>query len=469
MSRGSRSLTEAQLRELGRTGGSPAVLERLAADQDARRLLLLRAILDTAESAPRDTLPPAALARLRLHWTILEEADRADRAATRTVLHYPLLGPWAQRCLRLLAAPRAPTGSTRETDHLGAVAAAAAVRAGLHRTFRLMARGGRLALPTLGVLDLRGAPGAPPSPLVELVTDDGTLTVLPPAAPPVVVRPGAAGVRPSADPRWTPVHLLRSPAGTVLLDHLDPYRTADSGLERHGLAPAEALGKEVRDRWEEAWASVAPLLAVGGRQRLDDLALLRCLVPLAPPPGAATAGGGPLHCSGTRREAFGAVLSSTPQSPAFLAATLVHELHHIKLSALAELTPLHTADGRPRHWAPWRPDPRPFDGLLQGTYSHAALADYWQRFALHTTDAALRDLAWAEHARCREQVAAVLPVIAGSRSLTPAGRILTDELLAHHTALGARPAPAGHQARAAAYVATARAAWKRRHPAGPGG
>ncbi|PJT49546.1 HEXXH motif domain-containing protein, partial [Streptomyces albidoflavus] len=91
-----------------------------------------------------------------------------------------------------------------------------------------------------------------------------------------------------------------------------------------------------------------------------------------PPPGS---------CSGTRREAFGAVLSSEPPDAAGFAETLVHETQHIKLAALAALTPLHHAGPAPRHFAPWRPDPRPFDGLWHGVYSHLALADWWLRHA----------------------------------------------------------------------------------------
>ncbi|RPK32028.1 hypothetical protein EES39_39565 [Streptomyces sp. ADI92-24] len=173
---------------------------------------------------------------------------------------------------------------------------------------------------------------------------------------------------------------------------------------------------------------------------------------LGPPPGSGPNGEAAAHCSGTRREAFGAVLSSNPATPAYFASTLVHELQHTKLAALGTLVPLHHEDATPRHFAPWRADPRPFDGLLQGAYSHLALADYWQRFALGARRVTHRDLAWAEHARCRQQVGAVLPALAGSALLTVQGRVLVNEMITLYHRLEDSPPVAGHLARATELV-----------------
>ncbi|MGW1658440.1 hypothetical protein [Streptomyces atratus] len=48
--------------------------------------------------------------------------------------------------------------------------------------------------------------------------------------------------------------------------------------------------------------------------------LLRCLVPLGPPPGSGPTGEAAAHCSGTRRETCGAVPSSRPATPAYFAS-----------------------------------------------------------------------------------------------------------------------------------------------------
>ncbi|WP_066948172.1 aKG-HExxH-type peptide beta-hydroxylase [Streptomyces lushanensis] len=460
------AVPETVLRELGRTEGGSETLALLVRDQHTRRLVLLRALLDAAEAAPPALCPPEALDRLRQDWALLEAAERADRAAVRAVLLYPLAGPWAQRCLSgLTAAGPAPVPAPElraDLDHFSALAAAAAIRARLPFTARLTAHDGLLALPTLGAL--RTEPG-PPAP-VDAELAEERVTLRQKDAAPVTVRITDDGAR-AADPRWLPVRTLppvRPGAAPVPLDDLDPYRAADSGLERHGLSAVTSLDDDERAVWARSWAGVEPLLRIGGPHRpAEAAALLRCLVPLAPPPGAAPTGEGAAHSSGTRREAFGAVLSSRPATAAFFASTLVHELQHTKLAALAALVPLHHEDATPRHFAPWRSDPRPFDGLLQGAYSHLALADYWQRFALGAERLSHRDLAWAEHARCREQVGAVLPVLAGSGALTQEGRVLVNEMIAVYHRIAETSPPPGHLTRAVAYVRTARMIWRQRN------
>lgn len=502
------AVSETLLRELGRTEGGDAI-GLLVRDQHARRLVRLRAVLDAAAALPAALGPPGALDRLRADWSLLEAAERADRDAVRTVLLHPLIGPWSQRCLYGLAAAgggagdRTGTGTGREhagdgergagaagelaadLGHFGAIAAAAAVHAGLAFTARLTAYGDLLALPTIGAL--RTHPGA----RVDLRLADGVLTLSQgAAAPPVVVHPvpappdrqhrrdtnaarragaSAASTR-SDDPRWLPLGTLPAlvpGAAPVLLDDLDPYRTAGSGLERHGLGAVTRLDPASRAAWAASWAGTEPVLRVGGAHRTAEAALLlRCLVPLAPPPGQGPAGESASHCSGTRREAFGAVLSSRPATPAYFAATLVHELQHTKLSALSTLVRLHEAGPAEAYFAPWRTDPRPFDGLLQGAYSHLALADYWHRYALTAHSTAERDLAWAEHARCAEQVGAVLPVLTTADTLTTQGRVLVGEMTATYDRLAKEPPPPGHAARARAYVSTAHTLWRqRRHTA----
>ncbi|MEV0781563.1 HEXXH motif-containing putative peptide modification protein [Streptomyces sp. NPDC050423] len=449
------------LRELGRTEGDTDSLGLLVRDQDTRRLVLLRAVLDAAAAAPTTVCPPRLLDRLREDWALLEAAERADRAAVRTVLFHPMTGPWAQRLLGGLTGTTAMTPELHaDLAHLSALATAAAIRAALPCTARLAPREGLLSLPTLGAVRADDGP-------VELTHMDGDMTICPFDAPPLSVRTLPDGTMTSADPRWLPVLTLPAVlpgAGPVPLDDLDPYRTRGTGLECHGLSAATHIDDSERKAWNESWSGVEPLLRVGGEHRLTEAAvLLRCLVPLGPPPGSGPAGQSAAHCSGTRREAFGAVLSSKPATPAYFASTLVHELQHTKLAALGALVRLHHEDATPRHFAPWRSDPRPFDGLLQGAYSHLALADYWQRFALGARRVTHRDLAWAEHARSHRQVGAVLPVLAGSAALTTEGRVLVNEMITVYHRLEDSPPPTGHLARAEAYVSTAKVIWQQRN------
>ncbi|WP_326605743.1 aKG-HExxH-type peptide beta-hydroxylase [Streptomyces sp. NBC_01800] len=453
-------LPDRALRAFGRTEGDADDLGLLVRDQDTRRLVLLRALLDAGGAAPATVCPPDRLDRLRQDWALLEAAERADRTAVRAVLLHPLVGPWAQSCLRGLTAT-APTPQLHaDLDHLGALAAAAAIRARLAFTARLTARGGLLSLPALGAVRM-------PDGRIDITSTGRELTFRYRPEKPLVVHAHADGTTSSPDPRWLPALSLPAVlpgAGPVPLDDLDPYRTAGSGLERHGLSGAVHIDDSERKAWTESWSGVEPLLRIGGAHRVTEAAvLLRCLVPLGPPPGSGPTGQGAAHCSGTRREAFGAVLSSKPATPAYFASTLVHELQHTKLAAIGALVRLHHEDAAPRHFAPWRSDPRPFDGLLQGAYSHMALADYWQRFARGAERVTHRDLAWAEHARCREQVGAVLPVLAGSGALTTEGRVLVNEMITLYDRLADCPPPTGHLARAQAYVSTARVIWQQRN------
>ncbi|MGW8883968.1 aKG-HExxH-type peptide beta-hydroxylase [Streptomyces sp. NPDC055749] len=452
------ALSEGALRALGRTAGDADTLGLLVRDQDTRRFVLLRALLDAAAQAPDTVCPPELRDRVAADWALLEAAERADRAAVRSVLLYPLVGPWALRCLHGLTGSAPGPELRTDLAHLGALAVAAAIRARLAFTARLTARGPVLVLPTVGALEV--GPGQ-----VDISVGEGQLTFRQEVAGDVLVHLESGIARPW-DPRWRPTRVLPpllAGGAPVPMDDLDPYRTAGDSPEPHGLSAAVRLDGPARLGWAESWAGVAAQLRTGGHQRLTEAAvLLRCVVPLAPPPGSGRTGGSSAHCSGTRREAFGAVLSSRPATPAHFASTLVHELQHTKIAALSAMTPLHHEGPDARYFAPWRPDPRPFDGLLQGAVSHAALADYWQQCALGAERADQRDLAWSEHSRKREQVGAVLPVLAGSGALTSEGRVIVNELITLYHRLAESPAPTGHQARARAYVRTARVIWQQR-------
>ncbi|RMI37667.1 aKG-HExxH-type peptide beta-hydroxylase [Streptomyces triticirhizae] len=446
------ALSRDQLAQLGRTEGEPATLATLAAGQHTHRLLLLRVLLDALPAAPA---PAAALARE--HAALLESAERAGPEAARRVLFYPLTGTWAERCAHLLAIG-AGRDAARDLAHLGGLAAASALRAGLDFRVRVAVADGRLALPTLGALNTQAPDGTP----AELAARDGRLTVRLPGEAPVTLGRDPAGHWRSTTPRWLTLHTLDGGPRPVLLDDLDPGRPTpgratrpEDGPPRHALRPTE------RAHWSRLWHDALPLLRLGGAARAAELTLLNCIVPLLRPTG-----GQGRHTSSTSPGAFGAVLASTPPSAALLAAGLTHELQHAKLAAVGALNPLHQQGPAARYWAPWRPDPRPFDGLLHGAYAHLALAGFWQRLALGLDDPGARDQAWAAHCRCHAQVGAVLPTLRAARRLTDDGRVFVEAMVEQHRGLGSPAPPAGHLVRARAYVETARALWLRRHARG---
>lgn len=446
------TLTRDQLAQLGRTEGEPATLAALAAGQHTRRLLLLRLLLDALPTAPA---PVATLAGE--HTALLESAERAAPDAARRVMFYPLTGTWAERCAHRLATGAGPAAA-RDLAHLGGLAAASALTAGLDFRTRVPVGGGRLALPTLGALNTAAPDGTP----AELAAHDGRLTLRLPGDAPVTLTPDPAGHWRSPDPRWLTLHTLEGGPRPVLLDDLDPGRPAPRGAARPADGPPRyALRPAERAHWSELWRDALPLLRLGGAARAAELTLLNCVVPLLRPAGEHAG-----HTSSTSAGAFGAVLASTPPNAALFAAGLTHELQHAKLAAVAALNPLHHQGPEARHWAPWRADPRPFDGLLHGAYAHLALAGFWQQLALGLDDPAARETAWAAHCRCHTQVGAVLPTLRAARRLTDDGRVFVGAMAERHRQLGSPAPPEGHLVRARAYVETARAVWLRQHARG---
>ncbi|MGD6743348.1 aKG-HExxH-type peptide beta-hydroxylase [Streptomyces sp. BH106] len=456
------------LDELGRTEGGPDTLALLVHDQDTRRLLLLRALLDAADAADPRVCSTEQKARLKDDWALLTEAEDAPRPAgprdapsARDRIRYPLTGPWALRCLRGLdraagtAGPAEARQLALDLAHFSALAAVSAARAGIPFTTRLTAHDGTLNLPSLGSLHTTPADDVH----VEVVARHGWMRLSRHGCADVVVFLENGFGAWSGSRAWTPAHALPGLTPEVApmpLDDLDPYRTGPEPRHRTQSGPT-TLDDAERKRWLMAWSGTAAVLRTGGEHRLAEaLALLRCLVPLEMPPGAEARGG----CSATRREAFGALLTSTPPTPAAFAATVVHELQHAKLSALSDAVVLHQGDGRSRYFAPWRPDPRPYDGLLQGAYAHLALADFFQRRALAVASRA--ESAWTQYSRYRAQVGAVLPVLVGSPDLTARGRRFVDQMVVAYERMDAHPAPRGHTARAEAYVSAVRTLWTQR-------
>lgn len=375
----------------------------------SKRLVLLRAVLDAAPGGPAGEAAD--------HWALLEAAEHHDPDAVRDVLHYPATGVWAEETLRRL---HDPYGPPPDLGHLGALAVAAALRARIAFTHTLRPRHGRLVLPTLGLLRPE-RPGQSVA-LTERSWDP-------------------------QDPAALPLHAL--PGGRAALDDLDPYR-APGPARPAPVRPARRLTPKGHKRWDTQWAGALTLLRRYDTARAEETVhLLRSVVPLA---------GGCRSSGATLPAAAGSVLARA-QAPPALAATLVHEVQHGKLTALADVLTLHTADRTPRFWAPWRADPRPLEGLLHGAYAHLALAGYWQRAALYGARGA-----WARHARVRAQVAAVLPVLRVHGQLTSAGQEFTDAMAAAERAMDELPPPGDQHTTARRAVDRERRAWCEAHP-----
>ncbi|MEU4208954.1 HEXXH motif-containing putative peptide modification protein [Streptomyces sp. NPDC026206] len=409
----------AALARLARTRSAPEDVALLLDGAHSRRLVLLKSLLTRLEQRP-GAVPGADRERFEAHWRLLERAEARHPRAVRDTLGYPSVGTWLTRALT------APDGDAlaRCLAHFGSVAAAAALRAGERFTLELAAPGGRLALPGTGLAET-GAPA------LRLTADGRTarLSAGGHRTGPVLLR--LPGRTTGTGTGWR--GLRRLPGSAACLDDLDPYRAPAQGVGSAAL-PAATPSQTGAEPWGQRWRAALALLRAADRARAAEVtALLRCVVPLARPAPHGPAGP---KVSATFRAAPGAVFATLPDSAADFADVLVHETQHSKLSVLHDLVPLHEAGPGEVYRVAWRPDPRPLAGVLQGTYAHLALADFWARAALRRPPApGARRGARTRRDSYLRQVAEALPILLESAELTKAGREFVVGMDRHLTSL----------------------------------
>jgi uncharacterized protein len=372
-------------------GGGAAAIRELAGAQYSKHAFLLRGVLEGAQAAGS-----AQAAMARSGYELIVAAQRYDPAAADVVIRHPSVGGWALRTVRAMRGDQARPGL--EPARLCAIAAAAAIRAGLPADIEVPVTGRTVMLPSLGAAMVQGDRAA-----VHSGEGNGTADVL------------SAGQRihlpadPHRDaPGWSALRRLKAGPVEVLLDDLDPYRmpgTADV---------ASRLDADEIRMWESAFEDMWSLLQRHHPATAEEAAAaVRVLVPL----------GAPRHgqVSFTSAENFGAVALSPPGNPGSFAVTLAHEMQHLKLAALIEIVPLTLPDDGRRFYAPWRDDPRPIRGLLQGAYAFLGVTGFWQR-QRHLDDGPDRIQAQVEFARWREAALRVTDTLLSSGRLTIAGQ-----------------------------------------------
>ncbi|MER6344775.1 HEXXH motif domain-containing protein [Streptomyces sp. NPDC001595] len=450
--------------ELATGGGSAEAIAFLEGGERARRLLLLRTMLDRLEGA--DTpLTPAAEA-----WQAVKAAaERAPEAVERLLLA-PATGRWIAHILRRVHGG-ATTGPPlwAEAGHLCALAAAAAVHAGTETGLRVPLTDGRLHLPGLGVLRLPG--GRWGCSVGRAVTRGGRLTVTGPgrdgrpvtvtcrpATEPIGGGPPAAGGR-DTGPQWIPLRTLTlaGAAGPVPipLDDLDPYRDLDDPV------PPARLDADEAEAWQRIFAEAAAMLAGaadGGPGRLDP-SLVRAVVPWGRtallPPAPQT-----VPLSASSGDSYGGMVIARPATGTALAEALVHEFQHSKLGALLHLFPLLDDDRVERYYAPWRADPRHLSGLLHGAYAFTGVTGFWRD---RTAEPAHADAAAYHFALRRVQARLVVRTLLASGRLTPAGRRLVTGLARTLDAWLREPVEPAVLARARTAAALHRTEWRLRN------
>ena len=400
-------LPTAFLEALACGSGSPEITRFLFSKTErSRRLLLIVTLFKHCETpGALGPLPAADTA-----WSVLDKAREADRAAVDDLLLHPQVGNAAAYALR-----RERGGADGDfpvwTD-LGLVhvlALIAAARVGMTWSTRLPTRYGTVMLPTLGLATFSPAVAAS---TVDARTEGGFI-YLSADGHDVVVGPD-----PSEDTEhWLHlrhIHVGSSLPLTVWLDDLDPFRDLADPV------PPARLDDAAFDRWRELLDDAWALLCT---HQLDSAAALAegvvSLVPLPTRPGHETR-------SASNGEAFGSVMVSEPPDAVTLAVALVHEFQHIKLGALMHLLTLAEDDGA-FYYAPWRDDPRPLSGFIQGIYAFFGIAEFWRRHR-STVDGRDAALASYEYLYARNQTAEALHSVRDAPTLTEAGHELVLRL-----------------------------------------
>ncbi|MEV0318823.1 HEXXH motif domain-containing protein [Streptomyces sp. NPDC050658] len=444
-------LSAAGFHALARGEGGRAVVEELLAAERSRRLLLLRALYDGLPESG------GALPSHREAWSLLEAAQGHSPDVFEDILMSPHTGMWLSMALRRLrGAPSEDVPLWAVAGHLSALAAAAGARCDLDFSITVPVRRGVAFLPTLGCAELSVAE---PWSTARVEARAGKVRIAG-AGGAVVVSPGNG----RGAPGWHSVRRLElgaaRPQKRVALEELDPYRTFPRPTEPMLLSAAEARTWEslLREAWEVLLRDepeTAEAMRVGLKSVTPTPARERFR------PHSVTAG-----------DAFGGVMASYPDDAAQLAATLVHEFQHIKLGGLMRLRPLNRNDpeegAEELFYAPWRDDPRPLGGLMQGIYAFAGVTRFWRahRFSARAAQA---PLAHFEFALWRTQVAATVRLVRSHERLTPLGLRVLDVLGERCDAWEAEVVPAAELALAREVAADHRARWRAHHLRPPAG
>lgn len=385
-------------------GGGRDALQELSAAEYSKHLILLTGVLDSAPDGEQHRFA-------QLGYDVLAAAWRADRAATETVIRSPSVGTWAQQTLQAYRGDPAVPGA--EPSGMLAIAAAAAIRARLPIEIEIPVNGGQIMLPSLGAANV-------PARMARVcVTGDRALV---------------ASIEVPEDPHkdtpgWRGLRRVRIGSFDVLIDDQDPFRMPGlKDLAAH--VTSESWDKALLDAWhllESCHPSAAAEVASG----------VSVIVPRITPSSGLVSTSSP--------QAFGAIGMSLPPDPMTGAETLVHETQHLKLGAVQHIGALTLPDDGRRYYAPWRDDPRPLNGLLQGTYAYLGVTAFW-REQRHFHDGSRS--ADAEYARWREATTLGVETIRSSGQLTSAGIAFIDGMAGTLASWNDEQVPAQAQAEA---------------------
>jgi uncharacterized protein len=394
-------------------GGGPEAISVLAAAEHSKHDTLLRGVLAASGSAGAVQSRCAQVA-----WEVLAEVDDHDHDVAASVVRYPAVGAWAIRTLTGLDADG--RAQERAPARLAEVAAVAAMRSGLDVEVPVLPVAGVVSLPSVGA---------------ARVDADSAVVVSHAGRAEIRWRGGRIETPEDTNrdaPGWLGIRSCRAGNAAMIIEDLHPFRMP--GVT--GLAP-RLTARKARD-WERILQQGWQVLAAGHHAVAAEVAaVISVIVPLSRPAQD--------QLSSSSREAFGAVAMSEPRDADTCASTFTHEVQHVKLGAVLDIVSLTLPDDGRRYYAPWRTDPRPVAGLLQGAYAYLGVTEFWRRQRqLATGEAQLR--ADGEFARWRTGTARVIDTLMSSDRLTSAGTDFVERM--RETASSWEAEPVSTQARA---------------------
>jgi uncharacterized protein len=385
-------------------GGDHAAIDLLCRAQYSKHAVLLHGVAANSPGPARD---------------LLARTERKDLDAVTAVIRYPSVGAWALRTLLALrGSPRVPSATP---DGLAAIAATAAIRAGMLAEIDVPVHDGMVVLPSMGIASLPASSAfarARITPGLTEITAAGARVVIPPD-------------HRSPGPGWQPVRPVtagsdgQTGAWEIVVDDADPFRMP--AAPHLGTAPDLA-------RWRTTFADAWTLLRCHHTAVAAEVAaMVTVIVPLLNPAEGLASSSSP--------ETFGAIAMSEPADPVNLAGMLTHEVQHMKLSAMLDMVTLTRPDDDARYYAPWRDDPRPASGLLQGAYAYLGVTGFWRRQRGLAPVPGTFGGADVEFARWREATALVTGTLLASGRLTDDGRRFVATMSATLRGWLAEPVP----------------------------
>jgi len=391
-------LSDEAFTALAHGDGDPGVIRELREAQYSKHLMLIRIVAQAAAEADQAS---KAVAAFQAGYELLAAVQAADPDSLTWLVGLPHIGAWGHDCLTRLDQGLAP-----DLGYLADAAASAAVRAGVGFDLDLPVRDGRVLFPGLGYFH-----GVDADSWIRATSDGKRLSL------------GAFAEAPCADicpddgagrviPHWTGSPLIRAVTDGQVWEVL--LETADPHLDRYTLPMVGELDEAGLAAWREQIQRAWTLLVRHHGWASGPMAAGTCVIV----PMAARAEDD--LDSATSPIAFGAIATCLPPDPVTTAETLVHEFQHLKLGALLDLVRM-VEPSEELLYAPWRPDPRPPAGLLQGVYAHLGVARFWE--AQRHVEAEPDDvfLAHLRYERWRPTIELCASTLMGTESLTPEG------------------------------------------------